>query len=86
MRTHRSLLSDPIRASFIVPRVGDSLTLIHGVMMFEVLMAGELKKRDGVMRKKWIDVYVELRENSLTCFHSKEDRQILDTVMGEFMF
>ncbi|EKX52740.1 hypothetical protein GUITHDRAFT_133757 [Guillardia theta CCMP2712] len=46
-----------------------------------ILMAGELKKRDGVMRKKWIDVYVELRENSLTCFHSKEDRQILDTVM-----
>eukprot|EP00960_Hanusia_phi_P012467 364599-Hanusia_phi.AAC.1 len=52
------------------------------VISFEVLMAGELKKRDGVMRKKWIDVYVELRENSLTCFHSKEDRQLLDTVMA----
>lgn len=61
------------------------MTLIHVVTMLEVLMAGELKKRDGVMRKKWIDVYVELRENSLTCFHSKEDRQILDTVMGELM-
>jgi len=31
--------------------------------------------------KKWIDVYCELRENSLTCFSSADKTQILDTLV-----
>ena len=46
-----------------------------------VLLSGTLKKRDGLMVKKWIDVYVELRENSLTCFGSADKSQIIDTVV-----
>jgi len=46
-----------------------------------VLLSGALKKRDGIMVKKWIDVYCELRENSLTCFSSADKTQILDTLV-----
>ena len=47
----------------------------------QVLLSGALKKRDGLVVKKWIDVYVELRENSLTCFGSADKSQILDTLV-----
>lgn len=46
-----------------------------------VLLSGMLKKRDGLVVKKWVDVYVELRENSLTCFGSASKTQILDTLV-----
>merc|ERR1719183_3138818 len=44
-------------------------------------MSGPLKKRDGTIVKKWIDVHVELRENSLTCFGSADRMQIMDTLV-----
>ena len=47
----------------------------------QVLLSGALKKRDGLVVKKWIDVYVELRENSLTCFGSADKSSILDTLV-----
>ena len=46
-----------------------------------VLLSGPLKKRDGTIVKKWVDVHVELRENSLTCFSSADKTQILDTLV-----
>ena len=46
-----------------------------------VLMSGQLKKRDGMVVKKWTEVTVELRENSLTCFASADKAQLVDTLV-----
>ena len=46
----------------------------------QVLRSGPLKKRDGMIQKKWIDVHVELRENCLTCFSSADKSSIVETL------
>ena len=46
-----------------------------------VLLSGPLKKRDGALVKKWIDVHCELRENSITCFASADKTQVVDTLV-----
>ena len=50
----------------------DAHTHMH--MHTQVVKRGYMRKEDGMMMKKWITVYVELREECVCCFNNETER------------
>jgi hypothetical protein len=48
----------------------------------QVVKRGYMRKEDGMMMKKWITVYVELREECVCCFNNETERVRSQMRMG----